>query len=127
MLSRVGLGAFIASLDADLYQGRNWRNVFSGGQKQRLVLARILLAQPDILLLDEATSAMDVDAVADFHRTLCECLPNTAVLAVLHGEQLPQDPDGASFYISALDIHDGIGQLSPIRRTPLYAVQHAAD
>ena len=127
VLSRVGLGAFIASLDADLYQGRNWRNVFSGGQKQRLVLARILLAQPDILLLDEATSAMDVDAVADFHRTLCECLPNTAVLAVLHGEQLPQDPDGASFYISALDIHDGIGQLSPIRRTPLYAVQHAAE
>ncbi|MFO1165062.1 MAG: ATP-binding cassette domain-containing protein [Paracoccus sp. (in: a-proteobacteria)] len=86
--------------------------MLSGGQKQRLVLARILIARPDILLLDEATSAMDVDAVADFHRILCECLPDTAVLAVLHGEHLPQDPDGGSFYAAALDIHDGIGQLS---------------
>ena len=126
-LSRVGLGNFIAGLGDDLHQGRNWRNVLSGGQKQRLVLARILIARPDILLLDEATSAMDVDAVADFHRILCECLPDTAVLAVLHGEHLPQDPDGGSFYAAALDIHDGIGQLSPIRKAPLYAVQHAAE
>ena len=59
VLSRAGLGNFIRELDRDLHQGRPWRDVLSGGQKQRLVLARILLQQPDILLLDEATSALD--------------------------------------------------------------------
>ena len=47
---------------------------------------------PDILLLDEATAALDMDAVADFHLTLRECLPQTAVLAVLHGDAAPCDP-----------------------------------
>lgn len=126
-LSRVGLGEFINCLEADLCQGKNWRNVLSGGQKQRLVLARILIARPDILLLDEATAAMDMDAVADFHQTLRECLPKCAVLAVLHGDAAPCDPDGRPFYAATLDIHNGIGQLSPIARPALYEIRHAAE
>ncbi|SNS59857.1 ABC transporter ATP-binding protein/permease [Tropicimonas sediminicola] len=125
-LSRVGLGDFINCLEDDLYQGKNWRNVLSGGQKQRLVLARILLAKPRILLLDEATSALDVNAAVDFHLTLCECLPETAILAVLHGETVPHDPDGDPFYSSVLEIRNGIGQLRPIVATG-YAARHAAE
>ena len=124
VLSRVGLGRFIAELDAELHEGRVWRDVLSGGQKQRLVLARILLQRPDLLLLDEATSALDVNAAMDFHLALRERLPGTAVLAVLHDPDVPCDPDGEPFYDTILDVRDGVGHPRPV---PNPAVRIAAE
>ncbi len=115
VLSRVGLGMFIASLDAALFEGNNWRNVLSGGQKQRMVLARILLQKPDILLLDEAISALDTNAAIDFHLALRERLPSAAILAILHTEDMPSDPDGEPFYNAVLDIADGVGRIRPVQ------------
>ncbi|WP_081967474.1 ATP-binding cassette domain-containing protein [Paracoccus halophilus] len=126
-LSRVGLGSFINCLEEGLYQGRNWRDVLSGGQKQRLVLARILLAKPDILLLDEATAALDTDAAMDFHLILRDSLPRTAILSVLHGEYPPCDPDGVPFYAAALEIRDGMARLRPGLAGDYITVRHAAE
>nr|WP_242690314.1 ATP-binding cassette domain-containing protein [Paracoccus fontiphilus] len=114
VLSQADLGGFITCLGDDLHGGRNWRDVLSGGQKQRLVLARILLARPDVLLLDEATAAMDVEAAMNFHLTLREHLPQAAILSVLHGDDPPCDPDGAPFYSAALEIRNGMADLRPI-------------
>ncbi len=125
-LSRVGLGAFIPAIRDELFQGKNWRNVFSGGQKQRLVLARILLQKPDILLLDEATSALDTDAAMDFHLALRERLPKTAILAVLHGESVPHDPDGEPFYNKVLDVREGVGQVRAVSG-PQRLTRYAAE
>jgi ABC-type uncharacterized transport system fused permease/ATPase subunit len=124
ILSRVGLGQFIAAMDAELYHGNVWRNVLSGGQKQRLVLARILLQAPDILLLDESISALDVNAAVDFHMALRERLPDAAILAVLHTDEIPCDPDGEPFYTMVLDVIDGVGLVRPVSQP---AIRLAAE
>ena len=78
--------------------------MLSGGQKQRLVLARMLLQEPDILLLDEATSALDPKGAADFHLALAERLPDAVVLSVLHSDTVPADSFGRPFYNRTLEV-----------------------
>lgn len=56
----------------------------SGGELQRLMLARVFLAPPDILFLDEATNAMDRELERRILWALSQKMPETTVIAVSH-------------------------------------------
>ncbi|MBK5004637.1 ABC transporter ATP-binding protein/permease [Pseudomonas sp. S32] len=83
-LVKVGLGGFIGQLD----QQKEWERVLSGGEQQRLSLARALLYRPDTLYLDEATSQLDISSAQCLLEMLKRELPDCTVVAVTHQEGL---------------------------------------
>lgn len=81
-LQAVGLGA----LAPRLLEVATWGLALSGGEQQRLALARALLSQPDWLFLDEATSALDKAASEEIRAMLRAKLPTTTIIAISHNE-----------------------------------------
>jgi putative ATP-binding cassette transporter len=76
----------LAPLAQRLHDVENWGQILSGGEQQRLAIARALIAKPDWLFLDEATSAMEVSLAARIHTMLRRLLPNTTIVAISHQE-----------------------------------------
>jgi len=56
----------------------------SGGQKQRLAIARAVAGEPDVLLMDDCTSSLDAENERDFWRRFAERFPEAACLIVTH-------------------------------------------
>ncbi len=117
-LHKAGLGDFIEHLDSELHDGRIWEQVFSGGQKQKLVAARILLHQPGLLFLDEATGALDHEAKIAFHRAIKDNCPGVTVISVMHDPVPPRAADGSEFYDSIVSIADGTATKQAISSLP---------
>ena len=65
----------------------------SGGQKQRLCIARALLKKPKILILDDSTSAVDTATDAQIRRALREEIPHTTKLIIAQRVASVQDAD----------------------------------
>ncbi len=55
---------------------------FSGGQKQRMLIARALAANPEILILDDASSALDYKTDAMLRKTLLQNFPDTNIVMI---------------------------------------------
>jgi putative ATP-binding cassette transporter len=80
ILEDVGLGHFADELDKDDI----WSQRLSGGEQQRLAIARVLLAEPAIVFLDEATSALDEPSEQLLYRLLREAPWRPTIVSVGH-------------------------------------------
>lgn len=83
-LEKVGLG----QLNEKIEEEAPWDHTLSGGEKQRLAFARLLLHKPNIIVLDEATSALDEKTQDKIMGMLIEELPDATVLSVAHRVEL---------------------------------------
>jgi len=82
--------AQLASLKGRLDETAHWSNLLSGGEQQRLAIARALIFKPDWLFMDEATAALDVGNEAAIYRELKARLPNTTIISIGHSPALKQ-------------------------------------
>lgn len=66
---------------------------FSGGEKQRLALARIIVMNPDVFLLDEPSSALDDDTAKDVISSLCSYVKanNKTLIMISHSKALSRE------------------------------------
>ncbi|MGN6308327.1 MAG: ABC transporter ATP-binding protein/permease [Xanthobacteraceae bacterium] len=83
-LDKVGL----AHLKEKIEEDAPWDQTLSGGEKQRLAFARLLLHNPDIIVLDEATSALDEKSQDSMMELITKEMPNATIISVAHRVEL---------------------------------------
>ena len=121
------IGRLDNGYDTDLGQGGV--NV-SGGQKQRLCIARAILKKPKVLILDDSTSAVDMVTEAKLREGLAKCLPDTTkiiiaqrISSVLHADKIVVLNDGR---IDAVGDHWSLMESNEIYRDIYQSQQEGA-
>lgn len=101
----------------------------SGGQKQRLCIARALLKKPKILILDDSTSAVDTRTDALIRKGFREFIPDTTKIIIAQRVASVQDADRIILMeggrIAAVGSHDELMRSSEIYREIYYSQNRA--
>ena len=108
----------------DTYIEQGGTNV-SGGQKQRLCIARALLKKPKILILDDSTSAVDTHTDAMIRKAFLEEIPGTTKLIIAQRVASVQEADMILVLdggkIAAAGTHEELLNTSPIYQEVFYS------
>ncbi len=95
-------------------------NNFSGGQKQRLCIARALLKNPKVLILDDSTSAVDTATDAKIQKAFNEEIPNTTKIIISQRISSVKNADRIIVIdngkVSGFDTHENLIQNNKIYR-----------
>ena len=83
-LEAVKLGHLVGRLD----EVAHWTNILSGGEQQRLAVARALVFKPDWLFLDEATASLDEAMETAIYEALKQRLPTATMVSIGHRPSL---------------------------------------
>jgi vitamin B12/bleomycin/antimicrobial peptide transport system ATP-binding/permease protein len=110
-LAAVHLTQLVGRIDEEA----NWSQMLSGGEQQRLAVARALLARPDWLFLDEATSALDEPLESAIYKAIHDLLPGTTVVSIGHRSSLIASHD------RRIEMQMGAGDLYSIVENPVRA------
>lgn len=65
----------------------------SGGEKQRIALARTMIKEPDVIILDEPTSALDNESISEFMDLLGEIRENRITIIITHDDRIKKISD----------------------------------
>lgn len=120
------VSTFPKGYETDLGQGGV--NV-SGGQKQRLCIARALLKHPKVLIFDDSTSAVDSATEANINKSLAELKETTKIIiaqrvtSLLHADQIIILDDGK---VHAVGTHESLLNEDPIYQDIYYSQQEGA-
>ena len=105
-------------------------NNVSGGQKQRLCIARALLKNPQILILDDSTSAVDTATEAKIQKSFAEYIPDTTKLIIAQRISSVQNADRIIVMedgkINGIGTHDELMETNEIYRS-IVEVQQGAN
>jgi ATP-binding cassette subfamily B protein len=103
----------------------------SGGQKQRLCIARALLKKPKILILDDSTSAVDTKTDALIRKAFREYIPETTKLIIAQRIASVQDADKILIMdggkISAIGTHEQLLKNNEIYKELYYSQNKVGD
>ncbi|USS90204.1 phosphate ABC transporter ATP-binding protein PstB [Fructilactobacillus carniphilus] len=105
-------------VEASLRQAAVWEEVkddlnkdalsFSGGQQQRICIARLLAVRPEVILLDEPTSALDPISSAEIEETLLKIKDQYTIIIVTHSmQQASRISDRTAFMLNGKLVETG--------------------
>jgi vitamin B12/bleomycin/antimicrobial peptide transport system ATP-binding/permease protein len=104
--------AQLAHLTARLDEEAHWSNILSGGEQQRLAVARALVFKPDWLFMDEATSALDDENEKHVYDLITQRLAQSAVVSIAHR------PSVAAYHRRRLAIVPELKQVQSVSLAP---------
>ena len=100
-LQLVGMADYAARLDEE----GHWNMMCSGGEQQRLAIARALLFKPDYMFFDEATASMDEPSEMELYTMLNEVMADATIISIGHRSSLQQFHDRTLFAEKEPDGH----------------------